>query len=131
MKVHRTVFVVDAPFLDAQNIVEAEDAFEQYLAKIEEPSRLPVDFERIKYISSGFGIINRALNPDFQHQLLCMRLKEPIIEVFKFLGLLEMKRFDLVHDEQCPACKEAFDYDKYNCKSCGTFETEVFKWPRF
>lgn len=128
MKIYRTIFVVSAPFLDAQNIIEVEEAFDKYLAKIEKSSLLPVDFEQVKYISSGFGILMKTLSPDFLHRLLCLRLKTPIVEVLNLLGLLEMDRFDLIKDEQCPACNGVFDYNNYRCKDCGPFKTEIFKW---
>jgi anti-anti-sigma regulatory factor len=108
MTTHRTIFVVNLPFLDASNCELVDRAFSDYLSHLSEPVRVPVDFGAVRYMSSAIGVICYALQTEFVHTLVCMRLKPPILKVFDLLGWSTLPQFAFTAEGVCPACGETY-----------------------
>ena len=129
LRTHRTVFVVRVRWLDAHTSEEVDRAFERYLARVDEPSRLPVDFGTVAYTSSFIGVILYAANEGFGHRVACMRLSPNVRLVLDLLDIWSLPQFEAVPDGVCPACAApGFVYETYSCAACGdlaTFTVEI------
>ncbi len=123
--VHRVVLKIEADYLDTTNVVEIDEGYEKYLSMIEQPSLLPIDFGRITYISTVYGILIYSLNKDFHHQLLLMNLDPNVLEVLEWMEFFKLPQFKVIPNSICPICGSNFNTKKLYCRTCGQFDIFV------
>lgn len=122
LPVHKIVLKIEADYLDTSNVVEIDKGYERYLAQIQHPSRLPIDFGRVTYISDVFGILIYSMNRPFYHQLLLMNLAPAIKEALELMDFLKLPQFKVIPDGLCPVCGKSYAAKEYCCEDCGNLQ---------
>ncbi len=128
MDTHRTIFVLDTPFLDAWSVEVVDTAFERYLKSAPLRSRVPVDFHSVQYMSSAIGIICMAMTKGFEHVVVCMRMNPNCCEVVDLTNWNRLPCFDFTTEGECPSCGGDFDHTRFECVDCGAFEQDRVVW---